>query len=82
MTITAHIHGLPDGRIADDSTIEIEGTHYLIPARVEVGGSLAPHRIAAALEKAGYRQATPGNQLADLDEVDADGVREIRVVKA
>jgi hypothetical protein len=80
MTVVGYVHGLPDGRIDNDSVLVIDGTTYPIPERTENAGRLAPARICAALKDAGYEPAT--NYYNDLGDVDPNGVFEILLVKA
>jgi hypothetical protein len=68
------------GNLKDGGTITIDGAVYDIPDYAKVGGRMAPRRIVEALEAAGYRPAT--DYYSDLGEPNADGVFEIRVVKA
>jgi hypothetical protein len=75
VTVVGYIHGLPDGRITDDSVIVIEGATYPIPERGQTRA--APHRIWAALKAAGYE---PANYRVEYGAVEPNGVREIRLV--
>lgn len=86
MTITARIHGSPVqthlGALGPSSTLTVEDRTYDIPERGHYGedrkpSRLAPHRIAATLEGAGYRPS-----YTDLVGPGRDGVWEIQVVKA
>jgi hypothetical protein len=70
------------GNLRDGGTLTVEGVTYDIPERGYYGpdrnpSRLAPHRIAAALESAGYLQ-----QHAIVSGASADGVYEIEVTKA
>lgn len=83
MPITAYVQtgGEHPGRLAADSTITVDGVTYPIPERGWYGrdrkpSRAAPHRIAAALESAGYDP-----RYSDAGGPDSDGVFEIRVVK-
>lgn len=84
MTIVGYVQGSHSptmlGNLKDGGTITIEGVVYDIPDYAKVGGRLAPRRIKETLEVAGYRPAT--DYRSDLGEPNADGVFEIRVVKA
>lgn len=62
----------PDGRLTDDSTLEVDGHTYPIPARTDRGGQFAPIRIAEALRAAGYKAAT--DYYGDLGTCDGRGI--------
>jgi hypothetical protein len=73
--IIARLHGFTlsygNAVLMDDSTIEIEGVEWPIPARHSKGGIFAPLRISEAITAAGYRPVG-GNYYAALD-VDGPG---------
>jgi hypothetical protein len=86
MTITAYVQGSNDptmlGNLKDGGTLTVEGVTYDIPERGHYGpernpSRMAPHRIAAALESAGYLP-----QHKPLGPPSPDGVYEIEVSKA
>lgn len=85
MTI-AYVQGSTDpnqlGSLQAGGTLTIDGGTYDISERGHYGeerkpSRMAPHRIAAALEEAGY---SPRHRL--LGDVSPDGVYEIEVSKA
>lgn len=84
MTVIGYVQGSASptmlGNLKDGGTITIDGVAYDIPDYAEVGGRMAPRRIIETLEAAGYRPAT--DYYSDLGEANADGLFEIRLVKA
>lgn len=80
MTMYARITTCPEGRLADDSTLTVDGHTTPIPQRAEVGGRIAPRRIIEAPAARGYRPAT--NYHDDLGETDPGGWFDIAVVPA
>jgi len=78
----AYVQTNPQGRLDADSTLTVEGVTYPIPERGWYGeerkpSRAAPHRIAAALESAGYER-----RYTTLREPDENGRFEIEVDKA
>lgn len=53
--ILATLNGNDGMRLANDSTITIDGVTYPIPERADLGSVLAPERIRKAILDAGYR---------------------------
>ena len=60
--------GSTNDRVVAGSRIEIAGTVYDIPDRVPAGGVVAPARIIAALDAAGYEPAHLDGYDASFDD--------------